>query len=600
MTERRPNKAARIAENSARIEDEFPGLLERLRTIDEKRGVAWWQDLDDQLADLVWPRWRSPAVTTAQKAAGAHFDIDAVIRFMRFAALLRHIKGRRFAHRPLIPDLWQVIHVIAPVFGWKRKDGTRLRRELYLEVPRKNGKSTLVAVIGLYLLVADDEPGAEVYSVAKDRDQARAVWAVGALMARAAPRLRRRLRIPPHPDQRGDKISFERTNSIWTVLGKDRQGSKHHGLNIHGALIDELHTIIDAEQIGTIETGTGSRDQPLTVIITTAGIESESPVWASKRDFAIKVANKAIAAPDSWVVIFAADPNVALANGWLRRSVWRDANPGYGRSLSADYLERMANAAKANPVDRDRFLRLHLGIPTEATVGYIELPVFDRSAGLVIESELDGEEAFGGLDLSDSRDLCAFALVFPDATGGLDVLLRVWTPEATLHARAMRDRADYVRWADDGYLTPTAGETIDFDQVELELLDLNRRFNITAVNYDRWGSKMLRDHLEDAGLEIWEMGQGFASMSPPMKETARLVTDRRLRHGGNPVLRYACSGMKASVDPAGNVKPDRKRSTSRIDPMAALIMAVDAYTRSLADSRPSVYAERGLEIVGGK
>lgn len=585
------------AANAARADELCPGLLDALREPDRVRGKLFWDDLDEQLEDLVFPRWQSPAPSTAQRAAGVYFDVEAVLRFLRFCALLRHIKGRRFARRPFIPDLWQVLEVVGPVLGWKRPDGLRLYRELYLEVPRKNGKSTLIAALGLFLLVADDEPGAEVYSVAKDRDQARAVWAVGALMARAAPALRRRLRIPPNPAERGDKISFNATNSVWTVLGKDSRGNKHHGLNIHGALIDELHTINDPEVIGVIETGTGSRDQPLTVIITTAGIESESPLWADKRDFAVKVSERAIVAPESYVIVFAADPKVAATGDrWLDPKVHRGANPGYGRSLRPEYLSSMAAKAKANPVDRNRFLRLHLGIPTESTIGYIELPIFDRSAGLVLPDELEGQECYGGLDLADSRDLCAFALVFPDGRGALDALFKVWTPAATLHLRAVRDRADYVRWEAEGWLTTTPGETIDFDIVEAELGRLKALYDIRGVNYDRWGSKQLRDHLESAGLPIWEMGQGYASMSAPMKDLARIITEKRLRHGGNPVLRFACAGFRALEDPAGNVKPDKKRSTSRIDPMVALVMALDAYVRN--PKGRSVYEERGLEVVG--
>lgn len=590
-------KRDRLRENRERIEADFPGLLAMLTEVDPKLGRPWWPDFETQLADLTWPRWRSPAPNTQQRAAGAYFDPLAVRRFMRFCALLRHIKGRKWARRPLIPDLWQVVHALAPVFGWRSADGRRLFRELYLEVARKNGKSTLVAAIGLYLLIADGEPGAEVYSIARDRDQARAVWVVGALMAKAAPALRRRLRIPPHPEQRGDRLIFERASSVWTVLGKDLEGRKHHGLNIHGALIDELHIITDAEQIGTIETGTGSRDQPLTVIITTAGIEAESPVWSAKRAHAIKIAERVVDAPEAWVAIFAADPNVASSDAWQRKTVWKQANPGLGRSVQVDYLERMAARAKTDPLERNRFLRLHLGVPTEASVGYIELRVWDRSAGIVIPEELDGAECYGGLDLSDSRDLCALVLVFPDGDGALDVLARIWTPAGTLAQRARRDRADFVRWAAEGFLIPIPGDTIDYDIVEEELRALNGRFDIKAINYDRWGSKQLRDHLDNAGVPIWEMGQGFMSMSPPMKETARIVTDRKLHHGGHPVLRYCLSGFKAAEDPAGNVKPDRKHSTSRIDGVAALIMAVDAYSRREQVGR-SVYEDRGLEVAG--
>lgn len=598
---RAPGKRERLRTNRERIASDFPGLLDALEQADPKRqGASFaslWPDYQDQLADLVWPRWRSPVPTVEQRAAGHRFDSETVLRFLRFCTLLRHIKGRQFAGRTFVPDLWQIVHLIAPVFGWRRPDGTRAYREVYLEVARKNGKSFLVAVIMLYLLVADGEPGAEIVSVAKDRAQARAVWAVGARIAKAAPALQRRLRIPIHPEQRGDKIVFERELSVWTVLSKDAQGAKHHGLNIHGAGIDELHTIDDPELIGTIETGTGSREQPLTVIITTAGIESASPVWKTKRDFGIKVAEKAVHAPEAWFVIFAADPKAATNGQWRRPAVWREANPGLGKSVQVDYLKRMAVRAETDPLELARFLRLHLGIPTESAQSYIDMNVWDRSAGLVLEEDLVDAECYGGLDLSDSRDLTAFALIFPADDGALDVVMRVWTPADTLHARSTRDRADYVRWAADGYLIATPGEVIDYDLLEQEALKLSTRFDIRGVNYDRWGSKQLRDRLTDAGLPMWEMGQGYASMSAPMKELARLVHEKKIRHGGNPVLRYALAGFKAATDPAGNVKPDRKHSTSRIDPMSALIDAIDAWMRRENEGR-SVYEERGLEVAG--
>jgi phage terminase large subunit-like protein len=587
---RRPrlSRAAIIKANRERIEAELPGLLEYLE--------PWLPDFDDQLAALVWPRWKTPPPTTEARAAGAHFRVDAVHRFLLFCSKLRHIKGRKFAGKAFIPDLWQIVHVVGPVFGWHGPDGTRLYRELFLEVPRKNGKSTLVAAIGLYLLTADGEAGAEVYSVAKDKDQARAVWAVGALMAKAAPALRRRLRIPPRPLERGERIVYERTSSVWTLLAKDVMGDKHHGYNIHGALVDELHTITDAELIGTIETGTGSRDQPLTVIITTAGIESRSPIWVDKRGLIIRLSEGTVTESTIYGAIFAADPEVEVDGTWDQERVWRGANPGFGRSVQPDYLRRMAAKAKASPTELSRFLRLHLGVPTESASSYIELPTWDRSAGLVLEDDLEGAECWGGMDLASSRDLAAFMLVFPAGDGALDVVTRVWTPADTLVARAQRDRADYVRWARDGYLLTTPGETISYDDIEDEVRRLAQRYKIQAVNFDRWGAKQLREHLESAGVELWEMGQGFASMSPPMKELERYVLERRIRHGGHPVLRYCASGLVAGHDPAGNVKPDRKRSTSRIDAMAALIMALDAYIRREPENR-SVYEDRDLEVL---
>lgn len=563
-----------------------PGLFSYLEKTRPGFGVR-------ELAKVRFPRFVSPTPTAAERAAGAYFDVDEVDRVLRFCAKLRHIKGRRFARKPFVPDLWQVVFVIAPVFGWHNRDGTRRYRELYLEVPRKNGKSTLAAAIALYLLCADREPGAEVYSAARDVEQARAVFDVAAKMAKRSPALRRRLKalIP------SKIIRYDANDSVYKALASDREGLNKHGLNVHGCIVDELHVITDAELITTLETGTGSRDQPLMVFITTAGIPEESPVWKDKRSVAEKVAEGTIVRPERLAVVYAADPKSALDGSWAKPETWAAANPGLNISLRPDYLAAKAAEAAVSPTKLASFLRLHLDVPTGSTTGWMDIRVWDRSASIVDEVDLRGCEAFGGLDLSSSLDLSALVLVFPDEDNEtLDVVARFWTPEATLKARSHRDQADYERWVKDGWLSTTPGETIDYDAIEAEVVEVLDTFELTSLGYDPWGSKQLRTHLEDAGAPIWEVRQGYASLSPPMKEAERLVINRRLRHGGNPVLRWCISNTVAAMDPAGNIKPDRKRSRSRIDGTAALVMAVGEWLRSL-EGGESAYEDGELEVV---
>lgn len=576
-----------------------PGLLKHLGAakIGGRSNPVYRPALAAELAELAPPRWASPAPPAKAQAAGVYFDVAEVDRFLRHCLNLRHIKGRRHAGRPLRLDLWQIVYVVGPLLGWRNADGTRLYRTLYLEVPRKNGKSTLCAALALYLLAADREPGAEVVSAARDKDQGRAVFDVAAFMALASPALRRRLNV----QRRGGTITREATNSSYRVLSADKAGASKHGLNLHGAVVDELHVITDADYIGTLETATGSRDQPLVAFITTAGIPGESPVWEDKRAAAEKVAERVVEDPTLLVAIWAGPDDAELTGSWSDPAVWKASNPGYGTSLRPEYLEAEAAKAKASPSRLNRFLRLHLDVPTDSVTGFVPVPTWDRTASMVDEGDLEGRRAFGGLDLAATVDFASLALVFPDDDDELlDVVMRFWTPADTLTQRAHRDGADYERWAREGKIIATPGEVIDYDLLEGEVTTLaapgRGRFDVAAINYDPFGSPQLREHLTAAGIELHEMRQGFLSMSAPMRELERLVVAKKLRHGGHPMLRHNIAGLKVAQDPAGNIKPDRKHSTARIDGAVALTMAIDAWLRSLATTRPSVYEERGVVV----
>lgn len=620
-----PTEADARAEAIARLvewlgPDAGPALFAYLEDdVDERTGAPRRPELVEELLELQPPKWFSPPPAEELEAV---FSLPAVDRVLRFARRLRHIKGRRWARRPFEPDLWQVVFVLAPLFGWLRVDEegrlVRLFTALYLEVPRKNGKSTLAAMIALYLLTADREPGAEVVAAAADKEQARAVYDVSYRMAKGSPALRRRCRIGTRA------ISVESTSSSYKVLSAD--GWRKHGLNLHGAVIDELHVHRNREMVDTLETSTGSRTQPLVATLTTAGVDDPGSIYTEKRDLAEKAARELhttehvdpkddetplrdlvevrLADPTTLVVIYTVDANADP----FEEATWKTANPGFGRSLLPSYMASQAIKAKGAASRLNSFLRLHLNVRTGQVTRWLALDRWDRSGAAAVVTPfpaLEGRVGYAGLDLASSTDLASLVVVLPvwvpdpedpdHLIEELEVLVRAWTPEGTVEARAERDRAPYLDWIRDGWLLTTPGDVIDYDVIEAEIAKLGSWLDLRRLHFDRWGSKQLIGHVraELGEARVFEMGQGFASMSAPLKEAENLVLAGRVRHGANPLLRWAVASLAVAVDAAENVKPDRDRSTGRIDPFVAFVMALDAWTRD--PSGRSVYEEQGLE-----
>ncbi len=580
----------------------MPGLRELLKEL------ALWPDLDAEIERCVAPRHLSPPPSRPMRRKhGVYFSTEEVRRFLVFSRKLRHTKGSRWAGRPLVPDLWQVLYVVAPLFGWRRRDGNRLYLELWLEVPRKNGKSTLCAALALYLLTADSnlaagrlaEPGAEVYSAASTTRQAKEVFRPAEQMARRSPALRRRLGI-----KTDEALVYERNSSRYEVIsGVASKAEEKMGFNPSGYVVDEVHVHKSRDLIETLESGTGAREQPLGVLITTAGLDTDGTIYAEKHGYAEAVAAGEVADSRTWAVIYCA----AEDDEWDDPEVWRRANPGLGTSLALDYLDDAAQKARTSEPKRLSFLRLHLNRRTSAFSTWLSVAAWDRSGAFLVPDGLPepGRVAFAGLDLARSIDLAAAALVLPRLERApddpdreievLDVVIRAWTPARRVKDRPPRDRALLEDWIRRGLVTASPGDVIDYDEIEEDLVALAAKLELRRLHFDRWGSKQIISHLGDAGLSVFEMGQGFASFSPPMKETERLIYERRIRHGGNPVLRHAVQSLAVVQDAAGNVKPDRDRSTGFIDPWVALVMAVDAWTRGAGGV--SVYEERGLEVV---
>jgi len=498
-----------------------------------------------------------------------------------FERVLRHVKGE-WAGQPFKLAPWERT-IVRDLLGWKRPDGTRRYRTAYIEVPRKNGKSSLAAGLALYLLFADEEPGAEVYSAAADREQAAIVFDLAREMVDGSPILAGRAQTYRR------SIVVPGTRSGYRVLSADVPTK--HGLNCHGVVVDELHAQPNRELVDVLVTGTGARRQPLVVLITTAGFDRESVCW-EYHEYARQVLAGIIDDDSFYGTIWAADE----ADDWLNEEIWAKANPNLGVSVKLEYLRNEAKRAQQVPAYQNTFRRLHLNQWTQQETRWLPLDAWDRCGAPFDVKLLAGAGCYGGLDLASTSDIAAFVLCFPSEPGEEERyvwLPHFWIPEENMVERARRDRVPYDAWVRQGLMTATEGNVIDYGYIVREIEALAERYDLREVAFDRWGAFQVSQQLEGAGLTMVGFGQGFVSMAGPTKELLRLVLDGRLAHGGHAVLRWMADNMVVTTDAAGNVKPNKAKSREKIDGMVAGIMALDRAMRH-GDAARSVYETRGI------
>lgn len=495
-----------------------------------------------------------------------------------FEKLLAHTTGE-WAGKPFALQEWQRDDVVRPLFGWKRDDGSRKYRRAYIEIPRKNGKSTLSAGLALYMLFADNEPGAEVYSAAADREQASIVFDTAKRMIEASPVLSKRCQVFKR------HIVVPSTNSIYRVLSADAYTK--HGLNAHAIIVDELHAQPNRELWDVLTTSTGARRQPLVVAITTAGYDRNSICW-EQHEYARQVTAGLITDPSFFAYIAAAEG----ADDWTDPVVWAKANPGLGTSVKLEYLAAECERAKSVPAYQNTFRRLHLNQWTAQESRYVDMAAWDACDAPL--PDLSGRRCYLGLDLATTTDVAAGVMVFPPVTDDEPyyVLPRFWIPADAMAERERRDRVPYSTWVRAGYVTETEGNVIDYGAVQRDIMAWGEQYRISEVAYDPWNATQFAQQLESAGVVCVQFRQGFASMSGPTVELVRLIMGRDIAHGGHPVLRWMADNMAVRQDPAGNVKPDKAKSTQRIDGMVALIMALGRAT--LGGDSASIYEERGF------
>ena len=515
------------------------------------------------------PKVQTPS---PREAPGAVFDPDRVDRVLQAFHLLRHTQGK-WAGKPLDPDPWQVAYIIGPVFGYVRWDDeaegyVRIVRKLYVDVPRRNGKTTLSGGIAMYLMAADGEPGAQVYAAATNERQARYTFDPIRTIAERAPALKGNVKAFTK------KITHPASGSYFTVVSSVAEAL--HGANVHGGIIDELHVHKSPDLVETIETGTGSRRQPLVATITTADEGKQESIYDRKRQYIEQLARRSLHDPDTYGVVWGADES----DDPFAEATWRRANPGYGVSPSAAYLRGAAAEAQQSPADLAKFLRLHLGIRTKQNTRFLTLEAWDNNAGMVDEKRLKGRETWGGLDLASTSDLCALCWLFPnERDDSLEAIWRFWTPEANLRALDKRTAGAASRWVREGFLVATPGNVADYDYIIEQIRRDRDFFNVKSIGYDPWNASHLTTMLTAERAPLVKVRQGFVTMNPAMKAVQRLVLQGTpeapaLRHGGHPVTRWCVDNLAVAMDPAGNVKPDKANSGDKIDGVSALATAM--------------------------
>lgn len=465
-------------------------------------------------------------------------------------------------------------------------------------IPTHN--STFASGVGIYMLDADGEAGAEIYSAATKKDQAKITFDEASRMVKASPSLRKRIR----PVR--DNLHIVNTAAKFEPLGRDTDSMD--GLNVHCAIVDEVHAHKNRETWDLLETATGSRQQPMMVGITTAGFDRNSLCW-DLHQYTEKVLEGIIADDSFFGVIYGLDLRQEDAEGnvlaegddWEDETCWVKANPNLGVSKKWADMRAKLLKAKEMPSMLNSFLRRELNIWTQAVSRWVNAERWAACGEAVNWDGLAGRSCYAALDLSSTTDITALALVFPPLEPGdaYQVLVRFYIPEDTMKLRSKRDRVPYVVWVRQGHITSTPGNVIDYAFIMADFDELMQRYDIAEVAYDPWGATQIQTQLKelrDDGGDEWliQFRQGFASMSPAMKAMERLYMAGELVHGNNPVLNWMASNLVVREDPAGNVKPDKAKSTEKIDGMVALAMAIDRAVRQAADDG-SIYDEQDVK-----
>jgi phage terminase large subunit-like protein len=523
---------------------------------------------------------------------GFYFDELAARRVCDFfPEFLVHSKGEWSGQR-LELAAWQRF-ILEELYGWHRTDGTRRYRTAYICVGKKNGKSTMGAGIGLYALIADREPGAEIYSAATTRDQAKIVFLEAQRMVQKSPylsRLVRSLRGNLHiPDT---AAKFEPLSSDYNSLD---------GLNVYLAIVDELHAHPSGELWGTLETATAARRSPLVIAITTAGREKVS-FCGEMHDQAEAIATGAL--QNDAFFAYVAQPDEG--DDWATPTAWKKANPNLGVSVKRDALRVQAVDAQQNPAKQTTFRRFRANQWVATEAHYLDLKQWDACRGKLSLAELEaacaGRTGYAAMDLAATTDLAALVAVFPpeEPSGPFDVVARFFMPETrAFSAEAMRrDRVAYADWVNAGLLIATPGAVIDYGFIRAEIEALDDLATLAQIGYDPYNATHFVGELEELGYCMVVQRQGVASMSAPTKRLPELILGQRLRHGGHPILRWMAHNLAVAEDSKGNRIPDKRKSRQRIDGMVALIMALDRAERNEGGPEPpSVYADHDMAFL---
>lgn len=506
---------------------------------------------------------------------GLWFDAAAGDRVVQFIErYCKHYKGQ-WAGQPLLLEEWAKEHVVRPLFGWKRADGTRRFRTAWEELARKNGKTTKAAGGALYMLAGDQEPGAEVYCTATKEDQAKILHDDATKMVKSSDGLKKFIK----PFRKN--LFCERLYSKFMPLGAD--SDTLDGFNPHAHFPDEVHAHKDPGVWEKMDTGMGARRQPLTWAITTAGIYDPTSIGCRKHEYATQVLEGTFEDDSFFAYICAVDDE----DDPYEPENWGKANPQLGLSITTEFMEGQALKAKREPGFYNTFLQLHLNRWTQQITRWISPEAWKASDPVTTEralevrheheEELAGRECFAGLDLSSRLDLTALVLLFPGLDDMLDVLCRFWLPEDRVAECERKGERHYAQWVREGWVRTTPGGTIDYAFIRAEANELAKKYRVKQWAYDPYGAEQLAVQMgETDGHEMVEVRQGFLSLSEPSKDFEARVASKKIRHRGNPVLAWCVGNAVVKRDSAGNIKPDKDKAKGKVDGLSAFL---DAHSR---------------------
>lgn len=555
-----------------------------------------------------------------QAPAGGEYwlDHESALRAINFFAdHLKHVEGAARGE-PFILRPWQAA-IVGNLFGWKRKDekGRTVRRyrKCLAYVPRGNGKTPLAAGIVLLAFLEDGEPGAQNYLAAGQKEQAGILFRNAVGMVDQAPELLARLNIYRGAAHRSMVLKDD-TLSFCKTIPADAAGQ--HGGIPHITVVDELHVQDTRDLLDVFETGMSKqvRAQPLLVMITTADYDRES-ICNEVYAHACRVRdNKGDRDQPGHDPSFLPVIYESIGDDWTSEEAFRAANPNLGVSVTLSSLKEACKKAQENPAFENAFRRLHLNQKTKQEFRLVPIQSWDGcgQSGAPRLEDLAGRECFGGLDLSSTDDLSAFDLVFPMPDDWLAVLSFAWCPAERITRRA-RQKYPYDVWSRRGYgpdglpnfLSGTEGDWIDYAVIQRDILELNRRYSIREIGYDPHGASQIMQNLIAEGLTVVPITQSFRNLSAPTKELLRRVKMKKIAHFGNPVLRWAVGNAAAHFDgklPEGGKIDDhldkvpvmlsKRKSADKIDPAAALVLALARMGEHPADETSSVYDTRGI------
>jgi phage terminase large subunit-like protein len=506
-----------------------------------------------------------------------------IIKFIE--RVCTHVKGE-LAGQPFLLEEWQKGYIMK-LFGTYNEQGLRQYRTSYVQIPRKNGKSNLAAAIALAVFFVVREQGAEIYCCASSRDQAKIVFDVMKQMIRNSPLLMRECQIFQN------SITLNNSNSFLKAVAAE--AGTLHGANASCVIYDELHTAKNRELWDVMATSMGARRDPLMIAITTAGVFDSNSVCWELYSYSKKVEEGVIEDPTFLPLVFEAD----LDDDIHDPETWKKANPNFGISIKPEYFEKMSREARSLPSAETAFRQLHLNQWVNSLSGWISDDEWQNSAGDIDHDDLRGRRCFAGLDLAAVEDVTAFVMVFPMDDGSVKVVPKLWVSQAAVERRRPQKGGSYDAFVSSGELTVTDGNSTDYEVIRDYILECAEVYDLQSIAFDRWNSNSLVQQLTESGIAMDPFGQGFMSMSAPIKNAEVLVKKKKLHHGGHKMLRWMVANVVTKKDDAENVKFSKAKAGDKIDGVVAMIMALGEMMTidGRDETGPSTYEAHGIRLL---